>query len=48
LEEAAEVEVDGSGARGTEGWAITRTKDSYAAESCIDVELCHGTALSMS
>ena len=45
LKETAEVKVDHSRAGWLEGWAVARTKDSYAAECCVDVELCHGTAL---
>ena len=45
LQETAEVEVDYSRAGWSERWAVAGTKDSYATKSCVDVELCYGTAL---
>jgi hypothetical protein len=41
------VEIDCSRACFAEGWAVPGTEDGYAAEGCVDVELCQGTALSM-
>jgi hypothetical protein len=39
------VHVDSSTAGRAEWWTVTGTDNGDAAEGCVDVELCHGTAL---